>query len=263
MTSSKQSKKKKNHNKSNFQLAERKNQNIRESKSKISIIIICNFVILMLLIILFIYNIFIINKNMKRINENVQKLNEQQMQLETIAPHYVFLGDSITEQYELTKYFNGYSVINSGISGDTTEVILKNMEERVYQYNPSTVFIMIGTNDINQNKSTEYVFNNIKKIVQEIQINLPNAKIIVESIIPSQEDWGDYDDNAKRREINKLLYNEYKDSSVTYVDLYSLLEDENSQKLSEEYSKDGLHINDSAYEIISKELKKYMTMKNR
>lgn len=238
-----------------------KKQCMQIYESKILTIMVCNFVILSLIIMLLLYNTFIVTKNVENVSNSIMNLKEQQNIMETFTPYYVFLGDSITEQFELSKYFEGYSVINSGVSGDTTEVILNSMEERVYQYNPSTVFIMIGTNDINQNKSTEYIFNNIKKIVRKIQINLPNSKIIVESIIPSQEEWGDYDDNTKREEINKLLYDEYKDSNVTYVNLYSLLEDENNKKLNEKYSKDGLHINDSAYEIISKELKKYMTMK--
>ena len=217
------------------------------------------FLSLLLIIVLVSYNIYNTSKNIEKMNLNILNLEQESVTLEKISPHYVFLGDSITEQYELSKYFKGYSVVNSGISGDMTDDILKNMEKRVYQYNPSTVFLMIGTNE---NRTADYVFSNIQKIVQEIQINLPNAKIIIESIIPSQENWGDNDKNETRRKINNLLYNEYKDSDIIYIDLYSKLSEEKDQKLSDNYTMDGLHLNDLGYEIVTKELKKYMNVKN-
>ena len=42
-------------------------------------------------------------------------------------------------------------VVNSGVSGDKTNDILDNMEERIYRYNPSKVVILVGTNDYNSN----------------------------------------------------------------------------------------------------------------
>lgn len=219
-------------------------------------------IILIVIIVLIICDNLLVNKKLSQINNNVTNLYEQ-ITLEEIAPHYVFLGDSITNQFELSKYFNGYSVVNSGRDGNQTQHILDDMEERVYQYNPSTVFLMIGTNDVNSNQSVEHIFKNIKKIVEEIQINLPNTKIVVQSIYPSQEKWCEFDDNEKRKKVNQLLYEEYDDSDVIYLDIYSMLEDKNTGKLKDEYTEDGLHMNDKSYKIIAKELKKYMTMKNR
>ena len=261
-SSNKNKKKKQKKQQKAHQMAKKGNKKIQKKENKINIVIVYSVVII-LFIVFILYNMLVINKNIKELNEDILDLKKQRIELENITPHYVFLGDSITEQYTLSKYFEGYSVVNSGISGDTTQDILDDMEERIYRYNPSTVFLMIGTNDVNINKSADYVFNNIKKIVQKIQINLPNTKIVIESIIPSQEIWTDYDKNEIREEINELLYNEYKNTDVIYLDLYSILEDENKEKLKDEYTTDGLHLNEGAYEIISKELKKYMIMKNK
>ena len=257
------SKNKRRKTQTNYQMKKKQKNHISQKGNPFHSKFNYNIVILSLIIVLLLYNTFIINKNIKKINENVINLKQETGKLENITPHYVFLGDSITEQYDLSRYYEGYSVVNSGISGDTTEEILNNMEKRVYQYNPSTVFLMIGTNDVNENKSTEYIFNNIKQIVEEIQTNLPKAKIIVESITPTQEKWGQNDKNEKRREINQLLHDEYKNSNVTYIDLYTILEDKNSHQLADVYTKDGLHLTDEAYEKISTKLKKYMITKNR
>ena len=96
--------------------------------------------------------------------ENNQKVtgyktidNEEYFFKETgvLQNNIVFLGDSITQGYNLSNYFNNYPVINSGISGNTTRDVLNDMYGRVYQYNPSKVVILIGTNDI---------FNGISKL---------------------------------------------------------------------------------------------------
>lgn len=235
----------------------------RKKRSKINFDTnIYNLMALLFILIIVLCSSVFINYKITMLEDKIKKLNEE-VTFENIAPHYVFLGDSITKQYELSKYFKGYSVINSGEDGNQTEHILKKMEERVFKYNPSTVFLMIGTNDIKDNKSVYYIFDNIRKIVDEIKINLPNTKIIVQAIVPSQENWGEHDNNKKRKKVNSMLEEEYKDSDVIYIDLYSMLEDKETGKLKDEYTEDGLHLNEKSYKIITKELKKYMTMKNK
>ena len=96
----------------------------------------------------------------------------------------VFLGDSITDFYDLDKYYEGYNIVNSGISGNTTEDILNDMYNRVYKYNPSKVILLIGTNDINVKIEEDDTISNIKDIVKNIKKNRPNTKIYVESIYP-------------------------------------------------------------------------------
>ena len=77
----------------------------------------------------------------------------------------VFLGDSITDFYDLDKYYPDVKVVNSGIDGNSTYQVLDDMKERVYIYNPSKVFILIGTNDIIHGKNVDEIVNNIKKIM--------------------------------------------------------------------------------------------------
>ena len=78
-----------------------------------------------------------------------------------LNPNYVFLGDSITALYDLNKYYDGLPVVNSGISGETTDDIVKNLQDRVYKYNPSKVIILIGINDIERKISKEKTIENI------------------------------------------------------------------------------------------------------
>ena len=96
----------------------------------------------------------------------------------------VFLGDSIFELYDVNEYFKDKHVVNSGISGHRTTNVLKDLETRVYRYNPSVVFIMIGTNDMLDNLSNEETITNVGKIIDEIKKNRPSAIINVISLFP-------------------------------------------------------------------------------
>ncbi|MEG1873735.1 MAG: GDSL-type esterase/lipase family protein [Ruthenibacterium sp.] len=62
---------------------------------------------------------------------------------------FVFIGDSITQLWELNAYFNapGQMVLNRGISGDTTEYVLKRFDADVVQLKPKHCVLMIGVND--------------------------------------------------------------------------------------------------------------------
>ena len=50
--------------------------------------------------------------------------------MEKVPDNYLFLGDSITDFYDLDKYYKDLPVVNSGISGNTIDDILKDMKKR-------------------------------------------------------------------------------------------------------------------------------------
>lgn len=186
-----------------------------------------------------------------------------------IDDNYLFLGDSITDFYDLGKYYPKLPVVNSGISGNTTEDILKDMKERVYRYNPSKIFLLIGTNDLVKDKSVEDIVSNITEIITKIQKNRPYSKIYLESILPvnhSDDDKIDADmvnekrSNEKIRKINTKLKNVAQEKEVTYIDLYTALADDN-QELKLEYTNEGLHLSDKGYQKVTDVLMPYIQEK--
>ena len=185
---------------------------------------------------------------------------------EIVDNNYLFLGDSITDFYDLDKYYENYPVVNSGIAGNTTDDILKDMKKRVYQYNPSKIFILIGTNDYQLAKGNESIKENLPKIIESIQENRPLAKIYIESIYPINRTKDNKIDlkmvgvrNNEDIEIgNEFLKQLAKEKNLTYIDLYSILYDEEDQGLKLEYTQEGLHITEEGYEVITQEIKKYL-----
>lgn len=182
-----------------------------------------------------------------------------------LNPNYVFLGDSITALYDLNKYYDGLPVVNSGISGETTDDIVNNLQDRVYKYNPSKVIILIGINDIERKISKEKTIENINKIVTQIKDNKPDCEIYLESIYPinnSNEEKINHSmvgirTNDQVKSLNKDLVKLSKKKKINYIDLYDKLLDKNGN-LKIEYTKEGLHMSDEGYEIITKYIKKYV-----
>ena len=177
-----------------------------------------------------------------------------------IPENIVFLGDSITELYDLDKYYADNSVVNSGESGNVCDDILSDMYNRVYKYNPSKVFLLIGINQLPDDENDKIV-EGIQKIIDEIHRNRPITKIYVESIYPVNIDFSKKNvknkDNSRIVDINKKIKTKVKDIDyVEYINVYDKLIDED--KLNKEYTEDGLHLNDKGYEIVTDVLKKYI-----
>lgn len=178
----------------------------------------------------------------------------------------LFLGDSITEQYDLENYFHNDDYINGGRGGNATGDILEQMKERVYDYNPAKIFLMIGTNDgMTSDLEDNQAIKNIEKIISDIQVTLPNTKLYVESILPvndSDDEKIDHDmvrdrSNDNIKEMNQQIQDLCNEYQVTYINLYDkLIDDEGNLKL--EYTREGLHMSDEGYQVITKELKKFL-----
>ena len=179
--------------------------------------------------------------------------------------NFVFLGDSITEQYPIEEMYGlNIPIINSGISGFKTTDILKEMDNLVYKYNPSKVFILIGTNDLRYSDDEEdedEIIKNIEEIVESIQDKRPKAKIYVQSIYPVNKNMKINNTQERNNEeikyVNAEVEKYCKKNNITYIDMFDLLTDGNGD-FEERYSKDGLHVSTLGYIVITKKLMEYM-----
>lgn len=182
-----------------------------------------------------------------------------------VDENILFLGDSITYYYDLDKYFDKYRVVNSSVLGVRTGGILEDMKKRVYDYNPSKVFILIGINDLIADKKDDVV-PNITSMINLIKENRPYAKIYLESIYPiNKTDNGKLSGalkdkavtNGDIKSVNSELVKISEELNVTYVDVFSklVLEDGN---LDLKYTDDGLHLNSVGYDAVTDVLSKYL-----
>lgn len=177
---------------------------------------------------------------------------------EVINPNYVFLGDSITNLYKFDKYYKDLPIVNSGIDGNKTADILNNLEERVYRYNPSKLILLIGINDLLYENHDEQISKDIEKITSKIAKKLPNCSIYIESVYPMNKNWDTYVEIEDIEKLNDKIKKICKKHDYQYIDVFSHLIDDSTGMLNEKYTNDGLHPNETGYDVITEVIGKYI-----
>jgi len=209
--------------------------------------------------------------SMNQIRIAKEKAEEWEKENKMKKENIVFLGDSITQGYNLKEYYQGIPSINSGVSGYCTDDIYNRLKEFVYVYNPTKVVLLIGTNDIVfRNYGKEGIINNIKEIIESIKQNRSKTTIYVESLYPINK--SSYDpkinfymigtrENGFIEEINESLKALCEEEKVNYIDVYHELLDTNGN-LNIEYTRDGLHMSDAGYQVVTKKIKESLDLSN-
>lgn len=98
----------------------------------------------------------------------------------------VFLGDSITEGWNLGQAFPGMKTANRGISGDTSRGMVVRLADNVTDLKPSAVVLMCGINDLFQPGGTPAsIAANVRTMVTAIHQAVPAAPVYVCETLPS------------------------------------------------------------------------------
>ena len=182
-----------------------------------------------------------------------------------VYPNHVVCIEDIENPFDYEELYEDMPIVNSGKAGYKTQDILEEMDELVYQYNPTKVVILIGTNDLNNDVPEDKMLENIEKIIKDIKKNRKKAKLYVQSIYPinnSDNDKINKDTvgvrtNETIQRVNKQIKKICKQQNVTYIDMYSELVD-NEGNLILKYTKDGLHISELGYLKITRILLSYL-----
>lgn len=161
----------------------------------------------------------------------------------------IFLGDSITDEAEWIELLQNPNIQNRGISGDTTERILRRLDT-VIKNHPKQIYLMVGINDLHMlNKSVKATLDGYKQILIQLQQKLPNTQVFIQSVLPVNNNIYIYwTDNQKVIELNSNLQNLATEYNYKYIDIHFHLLDAEKQ-LDAQYTKDGLHLNGKAYII--------------
>ncbi len=161
----------------------------------------------------------------------------------------LFIGDSMTEGYDLRRHFEMDSLVNMGISGDFTSGVLKRTD-LVKKLQPKKIFIMIGINDILKSVPQDRIKSQYAEILNELQTYCPDATLYVQSNLPTSGMGGNDQSNAaileKVKDLNLFLSAQCQEKNISFVNLYPWFENADL-KLNPSYTYDGLHLNDAGY----------------
>ncbi|MFU8842767.1 MAG: GDSL-type esterase/lipase family protein [Bacteroidales bacterium] len=170
----------------------------------------------------------------------------------------VFLGDSLTESFDLIKFFGRQKLRNQGISGETTGDILYRLHE-VIRAKPARLFLMIGINDLYQGIPVHQVFSNIKNILGRFIRETPGTKLFVQSILPVNEPLLFTEDrlNPVIHNLNRMLKDYCLKNKLIFIDLHIGFLDQNGQ-LGARYTYDGVHLTHEGYLLWSQLVGDYL-----
>jgi len=170
----------------------------------------------------------------------------------------VFLGDSITQDFNVYEYFPNQTVYNRGIGGDTSKGVINRLDESVFDLKPAKVFIQIGTNDFELiGDSVDAIYQRIKEIVSRIKTYDQSIQLYLISVYPVNPHVDPMTVGKRNNQdicvLNQMLENI---DGVTYVNLYDKLE--KNGVLNPEYTVEGLHLNQKGYRVVINELNQYI-----
>lgn len=168
----------------------------------------------------------------------------------------VFVGDSITQDFNVYEYFPDHLVFNRGIGGDTSKGVLTRLNESVFDLKPSKVFLNIGTNDLELiDDGIDNIYKRIKEIIIKIKAFDNKIEIFFISVYPVNPNM-DKNTVGKRSNDNIKALNELvsKIEGIKYINLYEQLL--RGDYLNPDYSIEGLHMNQNGYEIIKEQINK-------
>jgi lysophospholipase L1-like esterase len=164
----------------------------------------------------------------------------------------VFLGDSITQGWQLDQSFPGKPYVNRGISGQTTPQMVLRFHQDVVNLKPKAVVILGGINDIAGNTgpmSLEDTENNLTAMAEIATAN--GIKIVFCSVLPAYDfPWspGQYP-AQKIVTLNDWIKSYAASKGITYVDYYSAMKDDRGG-LPSNLSRDGVHPNAAGHAIM-------------
>jgi lysophospholipase L1-like esterase len=164
----------------------------------------------------------------------------------------VFLGDSLTEHGNWADRFPDLDVSNLGVGGDTTEQVLERLHE-VIEKKPSTVVVMVGTNDLAWRRSVEQIVRNMESILWRLHHELPGARVLVQSVLPRDRELAD-----RVKDINIHLRQFSPTVKAEWVDLWPVFAEDDGE-LKPEFSSDRLHLNEAGYAAWAEELRKHLS----
>ena len=188
-----------------------------------------------------------------RVGRWLQFHQQQKEALSTANPQIVWIGDSITQQWDRAgkshwaDLSSKYRMSNLGIGGDRTQHVLWRLQEYDWsRIQPDIAVVMIGTNNIGHD-APDSIKNGIVAVIDAVHAKSPTTQILLLGVFPR----GTSKVDSKRiiaKEINRQLAGHVWSGHVQYIDLWDRFLEEDGE-LTKEMMPDALHLSPKGYKI--------------
>lgn len=159
----------------------------------------------------------------------------------------VFLGDSITDRWDLPRSFPNRAYVNRGIGSQVTAQMILRFHQDVIALKPAAVVILAGINDVQgflQQETPEQIEANWETMADLADRH--GIKVVFGSILPvnnyteSARDVLKERDPATLRALNGWLRQFCRRRGYAYADYYSVLVDDKGL-MQRDLTTDGVH----------------------
>ena len=139
------------------------------------------------------------------------------------------------------------NVLNRGINGDLTSGMLERFSRDVVDEKADYVVILGGANDIGWGFEPAMITHNLttmydaslNKGIVPVACSVPSI-LGFDALIPP------------RLQLNRMIRTEAEKRSIRFVDFFTATADRQTNRLSGDYSADGLHLNTKGYQQVGK-----------
>ncbi len=141
----------------------------------------------------------------------------------------------------------GFSVINRGFGGSQMSDALYFFDRMVVSYQPKTILLYEGDNDLSAGKTPQEVLNGFIEFAGKVKTKLPKTKLYFVAIKPSVSRIKLIE---KQKETNKLIQNYCKKnkSFLGFIDIFSPMLKKGAPQMVH-FKADSLHLNQKGYDI--------------
>jgi lysophospholipase L1-like esterase len=169
----------------------------------------------------------------------------------------VFLGDSITDRWNLTASFPGKPYVNRGIGSQVTAQMLLRFHQDVIALKPSAVVILAGINDVQgflQQETPEQIEANWEAMADLADAH--HIRVVFGSILPVNNYTDAAKDVVKERKPAKLVaLNSWLRAFCAargygFADYHAALVD-GQGLMAAAYTQDGVHPLDNGYAVMA------------
>lgn len=179
----------------------------------------------------------------------------------------LFIGDSMTQMWELSAYFgnSGLCILNRGIGGDRTEFLLHRFRADAVQLRPALSVVLVGINDSWELEFDDWKQEEGRPLGEVLARALENMEQVLKlaeeehmrlavcSALPTCMSWTNHE---RERQIYVKRYNEgikmlTENYGQLYVDYYPAFVEKDGFSLKRELSVEGLHPNVFGYDLMA------------
>ena len=178
----------------------------------------------------------------------IERFEQSDREARPVKGAVVFIGSSSIASWEtLAEDFAGINVINRGFGGSQIADATFYADRIVIPYQPKTVVLYAGDNDLASGKTPRQVLEDYKAFVNRIHRSLPTTKIAFISIKPSPA-RASLLQHMKDANAQIKAYTS-RDERLVYIDVFSPMLDAHGNPRTELFGPDELHMNEEGYRL--------------